>query len=112
MLLHVLHETAYDYVPMVRTAQHVAHLKPAATGRQELLSHSLTIEPAPARPLEQSDVFGNVRSFFSLQFPHDFLRVQAESLVRTMACEEPEHDLPWEEVADRLRYHRGAHYDP
>jgi transglutaminase-like putative cysteine protease len=57
-------------------------------------------------------VFGNVRSFFSLQFPHEFLRVQAESLVRTMSCGAPGHDLPWEEVADRLRYHRGARYDP
>ena len=36
MLLHVLHETAYDYVPTVRTAQHMAHLKPANTGRQRL----------------------------------------------------------------------------
>jgi transglutaminase-like putative cysteine protease len=61
---------------------------------------------------EQLDVFGNVRNFFSLQFPHDFLRVQAESLVRTIACEEPGHDLPWEEAAERLRYHRAARYDP
>ena len=29
MLLHILHETAYDYVPPVRTAQHMAHLKPS-----------------------------------------------------------------------------------
>jgi transglutaminase-like putative cysteine protease len=112
MLLHVLHETAYDYVPMVRTAQHVAHLKPVDSGHQELLSHRLTIAPGPAKAAEQPDVFGNVRSFFSLQFPHDFLRVQADSLVRTSACKEPSHDLPWEQVADRLRYHRGARYDP
>ena len=112
MLLHVLHETAYDYVPMVRTAQHLAHLKPAGSGRQQLLDHRLTIDPGPAKISEQLDVFGNVRNFFSLQFPHDFLRVQAESLVRTIACAEPGHDVPWEDAAERLRYHRAAHYDP
>jgi hypothetical protein len=32
MLLHVVHETAYDYAPPVKTAQHVAHLRrPTAT---------------------------------------------------------------------------------
>ena len=34
MLLHVLHETAYDYAPPVKTAQHMAHLKPAHNGSQ------------------------------------------------------------------------------
>ena len=56
MLLHVLHETAYDYVPTVRTAQHMAHLKPASTGRQGLLRHRLTVDPAPARQTEAVDV--------------------------------------------------------
>jgi transglutaminase-like putative cysteine protease len=112
MLLHVLHETAYDYVPMVRTAKHIAHLKPAGSGRQQLLNHRLTVEPKPAQQSEQVDVFGNVRSFFSLQFPHDFLRVQAESLVRTLACEDHTDTLPWEDVAERMRYHRTARYDP
>jgi transglutaminase-like putative cysteine protease len=112
MLLHVLHETAYDYVPMVRTAQHMAHLKPAGSGRQRLLSHRLSVDPGPPQVSEQLDVFGNVRSFFSLQFPHEFLRVQADSLVETKPCEVPGSELPWEEAAERMRYHRRARYDP
>src|SRR4051812_15797177 len=75
MLLHVLHETAYDYVPGVRTARHMAHLKPATTPTQQLLSHRLTVDPAPARFTERIDVYGNTRSFFSLQFSHDSLKV-------------------------------------
>ena len=39
MLLHVTHETRYDYTPPVETAQHLAHLKPCATPWQRLLSH-------------------------------------------------------------------------
>ena len=62
VLLHVLHETAYDYVPFVRTAQHMAHLKPASNARQELLSHRLTIDPLPAQQMETVDVYGNTRA--------------------------------------------------
>lgn len=112
MLLHVLHETAYDYVPTVRTAQHMAHLKPAHGGRQKLLSHRLTVEPEPLQHTESLDVYGNTRSFFSLQFSHDSLRVLADSLVSTAACEVPETSLPWQDVVERMRYHRAAHYDP
>jgi transglutaminase-like putative cysteine protease len=111
MLLHVVHETAYDYVPMVRTAQHMAHLKPADRHGQKLLGHRLVIDPAPVQRSEAVDVFGNTRSFFSLEYSHDFLRVQADSLVATTPPEVPETSLPWEEVAERMRYHRGAHYD-
>ena len=113
MLLHVLHETEYDYQPMVRTAQHMAHLKPCGTGSQKLLSHRLTIDPAPARCTEALDVFGNTRSFFSLEYSHEFLHVRAESLVQTSAPIQPANDrLSWEQVAERMRYHRTAHYDP
>jgi transglutaminase-like putative cysteine protease len=111
MLLHVLHETAYDYKTMVRTAHHMAHLKPATTAHQQLLSHRLTVDPSPAQQTESIDVYGNTRSFFSLQFTHDWLRVQAESLVSTSAPPQPEEGLSWEEVAERMRYRRGAVYD-
>jgi transglutaminase-like putative cysteine protease len=112
MLLHVLHETAYDYVPMVRTAQHMARLKPADRDGQRLLSHRLLIEPEPLQQSESLDVFGNTRSFFSLQFSHESLRVVAESLVATAPHPVPADSLPWEQVAERMRYHRTASYDP
>ena len=112
MLLHVVHETAYDYAPQVRTAQHMAHLRPSGRGRQELLRHELGIEPEAVHRSEAVDVFGNTRSFFSLEHAHDFLRVRADSLVRTTAVEVPADSLPWEQVAERMRYHRAARYDP
>ncbi|NML46331.1 transglutaminase family protein [Ramlibacter sp. G-1-2-2] len=112
MLLHVLHETAYDYVPAVRTAQHMAHLKPAHGGHQRLLDHKLTVDPLPAQQVEAVDVFGNTRTFFSLQVMHEQLRVLAESLVSTSAAPAPECELAWEDVRERMRYHRGSRYDP
>ena len=112
MLLHVLHETAYDYVPLVRTAKHMAHLKPATTPTQRVLRHRLSVDPPPARCSERIDVYGNTRNFFSLQFSHDALRVRAESLVATAPRPEPADSMPWDEAVERIRYHRATRYDP
>jgi len=111
MLLHVLHETAYDYVPPVRTAQHMAHLQPAHNERQRLLRHRLRVEPEPSQRNEAVDVYGNTRAFFSLQGTHETLRVISESLVATSSAAEPQSSLPWEQARERMRYHRGARYD-
>ena len=112
MRLHVVHETTYDYAPAVKTAQHLGHLKPAHDAQQRVLSHHLDIAPQPAQRSEAVDVFGNTRTFFSLQAAHSHLAVTAESVVETFALPEPDHAMPWEEVRERMRYHRGAHYDP
>ena len=71
MLLHVTHETRYAYAPAVETAQHLAHLRPLATASQELVSHQLTIDPAPAQRNEVPDLYGNTRAFFALESTHD-----------------------------------------
>jgi transglutaminase-like putative cysteine protease len=112
MLLHVVHETRYDYAPPVKTAQHMAHLKPAHNERQQLLRHRLSISPVPAQQSEAVDVYGNTRAFFSLQSAHDTLEVVAESVVATSSPAVPQSRMPWEEARERLRYHRGAAYDP
>jgi transglutaminase-like putative cysteine protease len=112
MLLHIVHETRYDYAPPVKTAQHMAHLKPAHNGRQRLLDYRLAIDPVPAQCGEAIDVYGNTRAFFSLQVAHETLRVVAQSVVATAGREAPHTDMSWEEVRERLRYHRSAAYDP
>ena len=112
MLLHVIHETRYDYAPAVKTAQHMAHLKPAHNARQQLLRHELAISPAPAQRSEAADIYGNTRAFFSLQSAHEVLKVVAESLVETSVPSAPENGMPWEQAREHLRYHRAAAYDP
>ena len=112
MLLRVIHETAYDYVPPVKTAQHMAHLKPRHDERQQVLSHQLTVRPAPALQTETTDVYGNTRAFFSLSGAHDGLTVTADSVVATRDSDEPAASLPWEVVRERMRYHRKAAWDP
>jgi transglutaminase-like putative cysteine protease len=114
MLLHVTHETRYDYAPAVETAQHMAHLKPLVRASQRLVNHRLRVSPEPVQRSESVDVYGNTRAFFALESTHEQLVVTAESLVETAA---PQLDasaaleLPWEAVRERFRYRKGVHDD-
>lgn len=112
MHLHVVHETAYDYAPAVKTAQHMVHLRPLETGGQRLLSHELVIRPQPAQVRESLDAFGNCRTFFSLQDVHTTLSVVARSDVETAPGAAIAESPAWEDVRERMRYHRTAAYDP
>ena len=112
MLLRVIHETLFDYVPAVKTAQHMAHLRPFDTPMQQVLKHSLTISPEPAQRSESVDIYGNLRTFFSLQSRHEELKVVADSLVMTSAPPSVSSVLTWEQVREHFRYRRGAIYDP
>jgi transglutaminase-like putative cysteine protease len=114
MLLHVTHETRYEYAPPVETAQHLAHLKPLATGSQRLVSHQLAIDPAPAQRSELPDVYGNTRAFFALEATHDRLVVTAESVVETsvpVLSSAVARELPWEAVRERFRFRKDATFD-
>ena len=112
MLLNVIHETRYDYAPEVRMGRHIAHLKPSHGARQQLLSHDLAIDPQPAQRNETQDIWGNTRTFFSLWVQHAQLKVTARSVVSTSADSPVCSGISWEEARERMRYHRGASYDP
>ena len=116
MLLRVIHETRYDYAPAVKTAQHMAHLKPVNTATQRLLEHQLHVSPTPDAQSETRDVYGNTRAFFSLQNAHDALTVVADSVVATRPAQALPHPedaaQSWEQVRERMRYQVGAPYDP
>src|SRR5437763_7487985 len=98
MILNVVHETRYDYSPPVRTAQHMAHLKPAHGARQRLVSHELAIDPEPVQRSDATDVWGNTRTFFSLQAQHAELKVVARSIVATTPAPTVIDAMSWEEA--------------
>lgn len=127
MLLHIIHKTSYQYSPAAENAHHMVHLKPASGPGQQLLRHALVIDPLPLKMHETMDVYGNTRTFFSIQPAHDRLTVVAESAVATgsPAAAGPTvasrslavpatflaATLPWEQVRERFRYRAGAPYD-
>ena len=117
MLLRILHRTHYDYQGSIDMAQHMVHLSPVQTDAQSLHSHVLNIAPEPAARSQTTDVFGNVRTFFSLQAPHETLTVEADSLIATTEPQPlPDSDewqaLSWERVREHFRYRACAPYDP
>jgi transglutaminase-like putative cysteine protease len=111
MLLNITHQTAYDYATPVKTAQHMVHLKPRDDSLQQVLSHRLTVTPNPAQQNETTDVYGNTRTFFSLPKTHEQLTVRAESRVSTHPVAARQDGLPWEQVRERMRFHRDAEWD-
>jgi len=112
MLLHVIHETRYDYTPAVENAHHVVHLTPGSNQRQQLISHQLRISPAPAQQREVADVYGNLRTFFSFQSSHERLLVVADSVLSTLPAWSGDIDSPaWERVREHFRYHAAAAWD-
>lgn len=111
MRLRITHETVYDYTPAVETAQHMAYLTPWHGASQQLLNHQLIITPEPAQRSTATDVFGNTRSFFSLQQPHRQLQVMGISVVQTQASSLPQNLIDWERVRDIFQYRAGNAFD-
>ena len=111
MQLEITHETHYSYQPVVETALHVAHLRPPSTAHQQLLSHTLAIDPVPSQLTQSLDVYGNLCSFFELQAVHEELSVVARSLVRTSVADWPTSAITWEQVRERFRYRAGAGFN-
>lgn len=115
MLLEITHDTRYRYTPVVDIAQHVAHLKPRDLATQRVLRSSLVISPEPDWQEQVLDVFGNVRSFFSIQSRHASLQIRATSVVETSsiptALPSPSDTPGWEAVREHFRYRSGATWD-
>jgi transglutaminase-like putative cysteine protease len=127
-LLRVTHETRYRYAARVESAQHQARLRPLDTARQQVLDFALSIAPTPHGLSVETDSFGNARTSFALDQPHDELTVHSRSLVRTRApalswarrgevppaIAQPPAGCAsaWEAVSERLAYRAGRPYDP
>ena len=117
MLLRIVHRTRYRYHAAIDLAQHMVHLRPVDTPTQQVLQHELRIDPEPAARSNTTDVFGNQRTFFSLQSHHAVLTVEADSLVSTHAPEPlplgpPWRGMSWERVREHFRYRALAPFDP
>ena len=114
MELHIRHTTHYRYEDSVDLAQHVVHLSPRASAWQTVRAHTLSITPTPDQQHTDLDHFGNHRTFFSHQSPHDALLVQADSVVNTQApntLPASVDETAWEQVREHFRYRAQAPFE-
>ena len=111
MNLQIIHTTHYRYNPVVETAQHIAYLRPLNHAGQTLETHTFEVSPAPSSLRHATDVYGNTRSFFALQIPHEVLVVEANSTIITRPSPSVVSTLSWEQVRDRFCYVAGGAFD-
>lgn len=79
MIYRVIHKTNYQYDSWVSYCHNLATLKPREAEGQKLLTFQLQIDPAPSEFIERTDFFGNTVTRFSIQKPHNELRVTVTS---------------------------------
>jgi transglutaminase-like putative cysteine protease len=115
MLLHITHTTTYRYDPEVSTAQHMVHLLPHSSETQTVSKALLHINPAPVNRNDAVDIYGNVRTFFSLPVAHKVLTITAQSVVDTHFLPYPPDQAletpAWEKVREHFVYHAGTAWD-
>jgi transglutaminase-like putative cysteine protease len=112
MKYKVTHSTAYYYSEPVPLCHNVVHLMPRETARQARLSHQLSITPNPVSRDERLDFFGNPVTWFSLQEPHESLKIVAQSEVQVKVFQPPTTlwSPAWEQVAQTLTERRDAEF--
>ena len=100
----VRHTTTYSYSDPVSICQNEVHLTPRLTPWQSRSDFQLEVSPQPMLLRTFIDAFGNETWYFSLEEPHNELRVTARSRVRVMHRPVPiPTDTPaWEKVRDQL----------
>jgi len=107
MTYKILHTTTYRYEHPVSFGNHAACLTPRSSPLHRCVSHELEITPAPATRSERTDFFGNGISFFTIEEPHEELRIEAHSVVTIDgAAPWPGNSLPWGEAAASISIDR------
>jgi transglutaminase-like putative cysteine protease len=106
MRYRVTHRSRYRYSEPVSLCHNLAHLAPRDHAYQRCLKTDLTIDPFPSVRHARKDYFGNLATFFSIQYPHTVLTVTATSEIAMTPPQSPPEDpwsSPWENVRQHLQ---------
>ncbi len=100
----VRHTTIYTYSDTVSICQNDVHLTPRQTPFQTSTAFRLEVSPEPILMRSWTDYFGNEVRYFSLEEPHQELRVTALSRVNVSSrvVPSPLETPAWETVRDQL----------
>lgn len=112
MIFDVTHKTHYRYSQSVAQSQHLVHLVPRKDGKQNVLRHSMLIEPAPANRYDGNDAFGNPVSILDIEEPHKDFVLNARSTIETKLPPQVNFSAttPWDAL-DAALYPSGASFD-
>ncbi len=105
----IRHLTRYVYGGEVVHSHQLLRLKPRPMPHQVTLSHRVDVSPVPAASIDGEDAFGNPVTRLQIDRPHESLTVDAQLEVEVCArpLRPPEESLPWDVVAESLRYAAG-----
>jgi len=94
------HRTTYTYQSTVTVSHHLARLAPRSLPSQRCPWHVIDISPTPVGKSVQSDIYGNITTYFECEGAHSKLEVTARSLVEVTPTKLPHPDEtpPWETV--------------
>lgn len=105
MRLSITHQTTYRYGTPVESSHHMAHLTPPNGPTQQVLTHTLEIDPCPDSGAHtRIDAFGNTVSQWFLAQRHSQLTVRAHSSVRTQALAPAQTDVSCEQAHRSSRH--------
>lgn len=92
------HLTRYSYAKPVTRNYGRAHVEPRATPHQRVLSHEVTVDPAPARLTAHTDFYGNSSTYLLVDEQHERLEVRSRAHVTVSERRYPAEALsrPWE----------------
>ncbi|MDQ2642824.1 MAG: transglutaminase family protein [Myxococcota bacterium] len=104
----VRHTTSYEYSEPVSICHNEARLVPRQTPHQRPVVSRLVVEPSTPTLTSDTDYFGNVVHFFTLEEAHVRLSVSAISEVDLVPFEPPPlmSSPAWDGVRDRIRRDR------
>jgi transglutaminase-like putative cysteine protease len=105
------HDTCYDYSAPVSDSWQLARLTPRRLPWQQLVWHTLELDPRPDENDVRVDSFGNTVTSFALHRAHDALSARMVCEVQlaerpAWARREPE---PWQDVRDALARPSASH---
>lgn len=105
MKYQITHSTHYKYTDAVGTCHNEVRLTPRALPNQLCPSSLIDVTPVPSAILGRRDFFGNTVNYFSIQHPHNELRIIAKSEVERLVTDIPDFSASpaWEDIRDGLR---------
>ncbi|HEY6564966.1 MAG TPA: transglutaminase N-terminal domain-containing protein, partial [Pirellulaceae bacterium] len=104
MRYRIQHVTTYTYTETVPVCHNVVMLTPREAPGAFCEQQRLGVTPQPRAIHRRHDAFGNVLHGFSIEEPHQRLRISATSQVHVKPAQLPAPDatLPWETVRDTV----------